>query len=106
MSTWAWILPHFGMPDEERKRLIGEGRRKPPPPPPRRRSKPKSEWDPMDAFLWSVIGIMLAITFVYCVLFLRAAVDASFDPPAGALQALLAVIPIATLVISLRKDRK
>lgn len=60
----------------------------------------------MDALMWAAVFVMVAVTIVYVVLFLRVAFRPDFEPPDGALQALVLVIPIASgLVLLKRSDR-
>lgn len=85
----------FAMHDDERRRLIGgKGEAD-------RRRGGRRRGDPMDAFTWAVIGMMGAVTLVYCVLMLRT--RPGTETPSGAIQGLLAVVPLATAMIALRR---
>lgn len=89
----------FSLPDDERWRLMGGGgdsgdRRR------------ETRWDPMDALLWAAVFIVVAVTVVYTVLFLRVAFSPEFKPPDGALQALVLVIPIASGLVLLKRERR
>lgn len=59
----------------------------------------------MDLFIYACIALMIGPVIVYCALYLRVAVDPDFEPPAGALQGLLAVIPVVTTLILLYRGK-
>lgn len=88
------------MHDDERRRLIGGSDASKD----RRRSDRK--YDPMDALLWSAVFVIIVVTVVYGVLFLRVAFSPTFEPPDGALQALVLVIPIASGLVLLKRERR
>lgn len=91
-----------GLDPEERQRLLGKGAK------PRARREPKEprgRYDPMDALMWAAVFVMVAVTTVYVVLFLRVAFRPEFKPPDGALQGLVLVVPIASGIVLLRRDR-
>lgn len=89
------------MPEDERRRLTGEGGRRD-----GNRGRQRGgrrRGDPMDLFTYACIVMMLVVIGVYAVAMLRAQPG---DDTTGPLQALLAVIPMATLAITFRgKDR-
>lgn len=86
----------FSMHDDERQRLLGvDGSG------PRRRARDDlGGGTSIGPLVLVVLGVMVAVTFVYCVVMVR-----SPEKSAGALQGLLAVVPLGTLVLTLRKDR-
>lgn len=78
----------------------------------RERAKTRGErnkrrgYDPMDALMWAAVFVMVAVTTVYAVLFLRVAFTPNFQPPDGALQGLVLVVPIASGIALLKRERR
>ena len=59
----------------------------------------------MDAFIYACIAMMVGPVVVYCLLYLRVLIDPRFVVPDAALQGLLGAIPVASIVILLRKGK-
>lgn len=88
-----------GLEPGERERLTRERITK------RRERSDRRGYDPMDALMWAAVFVMVAVTLVYTVLFLRVAFSPDFKPPDGALQGLVLVVPIASGIVLLRRER-
>lgn len=88
----------FSLPDDERWRLMGGGSGP--------RERREGRYDPMDALLWAAVLVIVCVTAVYTILFLRTAFDPDFEPPTEALQGLVLVVPIASGVVLLKRERR
>lgn len=92
------LMTDGGLEPGERERLTRQRQE-------RRRRERRRSYDPMDGLLWAAVFVMVTVTAVYAVLFLRVAFQPDFKPPDGALQALVLVIPIASGLVLLKRER-